>query len=84
MKEHRIWKYRYRVVDEDNPDRDALEWIYSTTQLRDGRTYKVRVNNNMKGPRDPGTIDEIFTKNQQQQTEFGGKMVGAIPCSTTH
>lgn len=60
MKEHRIWKYRYQVASKDNPDYDALDWIYSTIHLRDGHTYKVRVNDNMGNPQILELIDEVI------------------------
>ncbi|MEA3193243.1 MAG: ribonuclease, partial [Betaproteobacteria bacterium] len=50
MRVQKTWKYRYQVASTDSSDCNAIDWIYSNEQMRDGHFYEVRVNDNMKYP----------------------------------
>lgn len=57
--DHKIWKYRYEVSSPDQDDFNAVDFIYSEAQLRDGHFYEVRVNSNMKFPRIEKVLREV-------------------------
>jgi ribonuclease HI len=50
LRVQKTWKYRYQVASKESPDHQAMDWIYSQEQMRDGHYYEVEVNDNMKHP----------------------------------
>jgi ribonuclease HI len=59
MRVQRTWQYRYQVASRNSPDYHAIDWIYSDEQMRDGRYYEVRVNDDMGHPQILEVIREI-------------------------
>lgn len=59
----KTWKYRYQVVSQDSPDRHAIDWIYSSEHMRDGHSYEVQVNDNMRHPQVVALLQEVDRKN---------------------
>lgn len=59
MRIQKTWKYRYQVASKNSLDRDAIDWIYSSEQMRDGHCYEVRVNDNMRYPQVLEVLREV-------------------------
>lgn len=59
MRTQRVWKYRYQVVSPDSPDRNAIDFIFSSETLRDGHFYEVQVNDDMRHPQLVTVIREV-------------------------
>jgi ribonuclease HI len=59
MRMQKTWKYRYQVASKDSPDYQAIDWIYSDEQMRDGHFYEVEVNDDMRHPQVLVVVREI-------------------------
>jgi len=59
LRVQKTWKYRYQVASADSRDRHAIDWIYSTEQMRDGHYYEVQLNDNMAHPQVLAVIREV-------------------------
>jgi ribonuclease HI len=58
MRLQKIWKYRCEVIS-NGPYLDAIDWLYSTQQLRDGHFYEVALNDNPKNPTITDLLREV-------------------------
>lgn len=59
MQVQRIWQYRYQVASKNSSDYHAVDFIYSTAQMRDGHYYEVQVNDDMDYPKVLEIIREV-------------------------
>ena len=59
MRVQKVWKYRCEVLS-DGPYLDAIDWLYSTAQLRDGHFYEVQLNDNPKNPTISALLREVL------------------------
>ncbi len=59
MREQKIWRYKFEVLQSDSPDSGLVDVIYSEHQLRAAHSYKVRVCSDQKNPEIVEVIEEI-------------------------
>lgn len=59
MRVQRTWKYRYQVATKESKDYQAIDWIYSVEQMRDGHFYEVQVNDDMRHPQVLAVLREL-------------------------
>jgi hypothetical protein len=56
---HRISRYKYEVVEDENPFRGNVDWATSEAHLKPGHTYIVRMNDQQENPRIEELLDEV-------------------------
>jgi ribonuclease HI len=59
MRIQKVWKYRCEVIS-DGPWLDAIDWLQSAEQLRDGHFYEVVLNDNPKNPTITTLLREVL------------------------
>jgi ribonuclease HI len=59
MRVQKTWKYRYQVASKTSADYHAIDWIYSSEQMRDGHYYEVQVNSDIAHPQVIKLVREI-------------------------
>jgi ribonuclease HI len=55
----RVWKLKYEVISKASPYRGKVDVIFSDDLLKDGHSYRVRVNDNTRNPRIAKVLGEV-------------------------